>query len=92
LRRCVLLPVDFAPGSAGRHAGATELCNGVDDDCSSGGGADAAEDVDGDLHTDPGTRFWDYDCSGTAERQFPGAGSCVPFPLRLEPRRTQGCR
>ncbi|MFO0682232.1 MAG: MopE-related protein [Sandaracinus sp.] len=32
------------------YGGAGELCNRVDDDCSLGGGVDAAEDVDGDGH------------------------------------------
>ncbi|MFO0682439.1 MAG: putative metal-binding motif-containing protein [Sandaracinus sp.] len=37
--------------SASIYPGAREICNALDDDCSSGGGADAAEDADGDGHT-----------------------------------------
>jgi hypothetical protein len=33
------------------YPGAREICDGRDDDCSSGGGADSAEDADGDMHT-----------------------------------------
>jgi hypothetical protein len=49
------------------HPGATEICDGLDEDCSSGGGADPIEDQDGDHFTQPGTAcvggFPQTDCS-----------------------------
>lgn len=42
---------DCDDASASIHPGAREICDALDDDCSSGGGADAAEDADGDGHT-----------------------------------------
>ena len=41
------------------YLGATELCNLLDDDCSSGGGADMSEDADGD-----GFAAFDAACTG----------------------------
>ncbi|MCZ7684932.1 MAG: putative metal-binding motif-containing protein [Sandaracinaceae bacterium] len=41
---------DCNDGNAAIHPGAAELCDGLDNDCSSGGGTDASEDADGDGH------------------------------------------
>ncbi len=62
---------------AAMHPGASEVCNGLDDDCSSGGGALAAEDRDGDMHTSDSytlctTGFPQDDCYDTNAAVHPG--------------------
>jgi hypothetical protein len=59
------------------HPGATEVCDGLDDDCSSGGGPVLAEDVDGDMHTASGYAgctmgFPKNDCDDNDNRVFGG--------------------
>jgi hypothetical protein len=64
------------------YVGAPELCNGIDDDCSLAapmtGGADAAEDMDGDFHSARlaacnGGPFPKDDCDDARAATFPGA-------------------
>ena len=56
---------DCDPAVATTYPGADEPCDGVDANCSSGGGAAADEDADGDGHSPPGAT-----CVGEGE---PGA-------------------
>jgi hypothetical protein len=56
---------------------AIERCDGLDSDCSDGGGADMAEDQDGDMHTDPAYAgctdgFPKDDCADHDPDVFPG--------------------
>ncbi len=44
----IVAMADCDDATASRHPGATELCNRLDDDCSSGGGVAVAEDADSD--------------------------------------------
>lgn len=73
------------------HPGASERCNALDDDCSLGGGADPAEDGDGDLHTASGyaaceTGFPRDDCDDTRAAIHPGAAfQTEPWCTSLSP-------
>ncbi len=46
--------LDCREGDADSHPGATELCDRIDNDCSSGGGVEPSEDEDGDGHAPTG--------------------------------------
>lgn len=62
---------DCADDDTAVHPGAAEVCDGLDADCSTGGGAALDEDADGDLHAPLGST-----CLGRGE---PGAGGTA-FP------------
>jgi alpha-tubulin suppressor-like RCC1 family protein len=71
---------DCDDGEATTNPGATERCNGIDDDCSllaAPGGPDLAEDADGDLHAPLGATcdggFPKDDCDDTRATIFLGA-------------------
>ncbi|MFO0686842.1 MAG: putative metal-binding motif-containing protein [Sandaracinus sp.] len=70
-------PVDCNDSSAAIHPGATELCNRVDDDCSTGGGVVSAEDADLDNYASPSAAcsggFPRTDCNDAAAAVHPGA-------------------
>jgi hypothetical protein len=56
---------------------AIERCDGLDSDCSDGGGPDSREDEDGDMHTDPSFAgcsdgFPKDDCADHDANVFPG--------------------
>jgi alpha-tubulin suppressor-like RCC1 family protein len=60
------------------YVGATELCDGIDNDCSSGGGDDPTEDADGDEHVETdssctGGPFPADDCDDTDDTAYLGA-------------------
>lgn len=68
---------DDTPDEGARiHPGATERCNRIDDDCSSGGGVELAEDADGDGHAPFGALCSDGlradDCDDDNRERFPG--------------------
>ncbi len=68
---------DCVDTSATIHPGASELCDRIDDDCSSGGGVLTSEDLDDDGHADPaaacsGMRPRD-DCDDDVATSYPGA-------------------
>ncbi|MFO0682365.1 MAG: MopE-related protein [Sandaracinus sp.] len=68
---------DCVDSSATIHPGASELCDRIDDDCSTGGGVLASEDVDDDGHAAPtaacnGVRPRD-DCDDAVATTYPGA-------------------
>ncbi|MDQ3033220.1 MAG: MopE-related protein [Myxococcota bacterium] len=60
------------------HPGATEICDRLDNDCSSGGGLVLAEDVDGDMHSPPGAACTGGnpkdDCDDSDPATYPGRG------------------
>lgn len=62
---------------ADAHPFATEICNDVDDDCSTGGGAITTEDADMDMHSPPMASctggFPKDDCDDTMATVHPGA-------------------
>ncbi|MCB9600128.1 MAG: hypothetical protein H6722_01820 [Sandaracinus sp.] len=73
-------PGDCDDTRGSTHPGARELCNGVDDDCSSveaPGGAAPSEDGDGDLHSPPDATceggFPKDDCDDSRAVTFAGA-------------------
>ena len=59
------------------HPFAAELCDGIDNNCSSGGGADPSEDPDGDMHSAPGAAcaggYPKDDCDETSADIYGGA-------------------
>ncbi|MFO0684656.1 MAG: putative metal-binding motif-containing protein [Sandaracinus sp.] len=68
---------DCDDASAGVHPGATELCDQLDEDCSTGGGAITTEDADGDMHAPTtgvctGGPIPADDCDDTDPRVNPG--------------------
>ncbi len=73
------LPKDDCNDTAvGIYTGAIETCNGIDDDCSSGGGLAPAEDGDGDGHAPPGATcvggaYARDDCNDADPGKHPGA-------------------
>ncbi len=64
-------------GGAAFHPGAMEVCDRIDHDCSSGGGAALDEDADGDGHAPIGAMcsggFPSDDCNDTRSDTYPGA-------------------
>jgi cysteine-rich repeat protein len=68
---------DCRDGDATVHPGAAEVCNRVDDNCSSGGGTDTAEDADNDMHSPIGAActggFPRDDCRDMDSSTYPGA-------------------
>lgn len=69
---------DCDDGRATVHPGAPELCDGLDSDCASGGGAVTAEDADGDMHAPIGAS-----CTGG----FP-ADDCIDTNALVHPGQT----
>ena len=75
------LATDCDDTNADVHPGAAEVCNGLDDDCSTGiagGGRDPFEDRDGDRHSAPtasctGGPFPKDDCDDLSFTTYPGA-------------------
>lgn len=67
---------DCADSLGTTYPGAPELCNRLDDDCSSGGGADPTEDADGDMRSAIGAAcsggYPKDDCCDLDARAFPG--------------------
>lgn len=80
---------DCDDGDRDVFPGARELCNRIDDDCSSGGGVDAAEDMDNDGHTATSytacettpTTFPRDDCDDTNADRFGGQTQYFTTPL-----------
>ena len=68
----------------GVHPGAAELCNRIDDNCSSGGGVDTAEDFDDDGHARSTAAcnggFDKDDCNDGDNRVFPGQTAYFTTP------------
>jgi hypothetical protein len=79
---------DCDEGNASVHPGATEVCNRIDDDCSSGGGTLLAEDRDDDGHTEMDFvgctgGFPVDDCNDFDGRVFPGQTMYFTIPICL---------
>ncbi|MEZ4251186.1 MAG: putative metal-binding motif-containing protein [Polyangiales bacterium] len=79
--------VDCNDGNAAIHPGATEICDRLDNDCSSGGGAEVLEDADNDGYARPTAActggFPKTDCNDADSRFRPSqptyftSGGCV---------------
>ncbi|MBO6939210.1 MAG: putative metal-binding motif-containing protein [Deltaproteobacteria bacterium] len=72
-----------------------ELCDGIDSNCSSGGGVDLTEDADGDGFAPPGVEHCipletERDCADSDARAFPGQTEFFAIPICAEGR--QACR
>ncbi|MFO0682802.1 MAG: putative metal-binding motif-containing protein [Sandaracinus sp.] len=69
--------IDCRDADATIHPGATEVCDGLDSDCSSGGATASDEDGDGDMHAPPTAGcvggFARDDCNDAVASIHPGA-------------------
>lgn len=78
---------DCDDASSDVHPGAPELCDRLDDDCSSGGGVALAEDADGDMHAPIGASCVGGmpadDCRDTNADVHPGQTLYFTTPIPL---------